>query len=63
MNPPNPILPHCPHPAHPYRISGSLPTWDQLPRERQLELIQALAALLISLPKVQALWEVPDEPQ
>jgi hypothetical protein len=56
----NPI---SPLPTHSYLVSGSLPTWEQLPQERQQELIQALAALLIHLPQLQTLLEVSDEPQ
>jgi hypothetical protein len=46
-------------------IPGSaLPQWDQLPLEHQRELIQALAALLLRLPQLQALEkELSDEPQ
>ena len=48
--------------SNPYLVSGSLPTWEQLPQERQQELIQALAALLIHLPQLQALFlEARDE--
>ena len=40
-----------------------LPNWNQLPPQRQQELIAALAALLLHLPEVQALQEIPNERQ
>jgi hypothetical protein len=50
-------------PIHPNLVAGSLPTWDQVPAERQQELVQALAALLMALPQLQALREALDEPE
>lgn len=47
----------------------TFPTWEQFPQERKNELIQALAALLLHLPQLQALQEAmrapgtSDEPQ
>jgi hypothetical protein len=35
--------------------TSALPVWDQFSQERQQELIQALAALLLQLPQFQAL--------
>jgi len=35
--------------------SSTLPAWDQFSQERQHELIQALAALLLQLPQLQTL--------
>ena len=35
--------------------SSALPAWEQFSQERQQELIQALAALLLQLPQLQAL--------
>jgi hypothetical protein len=35
--------------------SSALPAWDQFSQERQQELIQALAALLLQLPQIQTL--------
>jgi hypothetical protein len=36
-------------------LPSALPQWDQFPQECQGELIQALAALLLHLPQLQAL--------
>ncbi len=44
--------------------ASAIPQWDQLPLERQHDLIQALAALLLHLPQLQALEkEMSDERQ
>jgi hypothetical protein len=51
MNPTAPIVPRIEIPAQ------AVPHWEQLPRECQNELIQALAALLLRLPQVQRLEE------
>jgi hypothetical protein len=42
--------------------TSTLPNWNQLPPQRQQELITTLALLLLHLPEVQALQEQPDEP-
>lgn len=43
---------------------SAIPQWDQFPQECQRELIQALAALLLHLPQLQALEEeMNHEPQ
>jgi hypothetical protein len=43
---------------------SALPQWEQFSAECQAELIQALAALLLHLPVLQALEkEMGDEPQ
>ena len=58
MNPSALIVPRIEIPAQ------AVPQWEQLPRECQQELIQALAALLLRLPQVQALEErMSDERQ
>lgn len=51
MNPSALIVPRIEIPAQ------AVPPWEQLPRECQNELIQALAALLLRLPQVQRLEE------
>ena len=43
-------------------MTASLPRWEDLPTANQQELIQALAALLMQLPELQALLEVRHEP-
>jgi hypothetical protein len=43
-------------------LTASLPRWEDLPTANQQELIQALAALLMRLPELQALLEVRHEP-
>jgi hypothetical protein len=43
---------------------AEIPAWDQFPPECRDELVQALAALLLQLPQLQALeQEMSDEPQ
>jgi len=49
MNEMSTILPQIESPAN------GLPEWEQFPQECQSELIQALAALLLHLPQLQAL--------
>jgi hypothetical protein len=61
MNDSNLILPHSIIPVSTFLVSGSLPTWEQLPREHQHELVQALATLLMQLPQLQILLEAPHE--
>jgi hypothetical protein len=63
MNDPNLILPHSQFPINNFLISGSLPSWDQIPKSHQQELILALANLLIQLPQLHHLLEAPDDPQ
>ncbi len=63
MNQPNPIVPPIQPTLSACLVSGSLPTWEQLPLDRQQELIQTLADLLTQLPPIHALLEAPDEPQ
>jgi len=46
-----------------FLVSGDLPTWEQIPQERQKELIVALANLLIQLPELQLLLEVRHDAQ
>jgi len=63
MNQSNPIVPPFQQPLSDYLVSGDLPTWEQIPPDCQQELIQTLADLLVKLPEIHALLEVPDEPQ
>jgi hypothetical protein len=38
-------------------LNSPAPPWEQFPAECQIELIQALATLLLELPQLQALQE------
>jgi len=58
MNDPKLILPVFQKPVSAFVVSGDLPTWEQIPQERQKELVLALANLLIQLPELQLLLEV-----
>ena len=44
-------------------VLASLPQWEDLPESSRQELIQALAALLLHDPDLQALLEARREPQ
>jgi hypothetical protein len=44
-------------------VLASLPKLEDLPESNRQELIQALAALLLHDPDLQALWEVRYEPE
>ncbi len=50
------VSPLIVHPNPPEQNSPA-PPWEQFPAECQVELIQALAALLLHLPQLQALQE------
>jgi len=63
MNDPHLIVPISPIPVSTYLVSGELPTWEQIPQERQKELVMALANLLIQLPELQLLLEVRHDAQ
>jgi hypothetical protein len=45
--------------VHPisFDLNSPAPSWDQFPAECQVELIQALAALLLRLPQLQVLQQ------
>ena len=60
MDNPNPVSSLA---IQPYLVGGSLPRWEELPPERQQELIQALAALLMGQPQLQNLLEALHEPE
>ena len=60
MDNPNPVSSLA---IQPYLVAGSLPRWEELPPERQQELIQALAALLMGQPQLQTLLEALHEPE
>jgi hypothetical protein len=57
------IVPISPIPERTFLVSGGLPTWEQIPQERQKELVMALANLLIQLPELQLLLEVRHDAQ
>ena len=57
------IVPISQIPVCPLLVSGDLPTWEQIPQERQKELVLALANLLIQLPELQQLLEVCHDAQ
>jgi hypothetical protein len=44
-------------------VLESLPKWEDLPESNRAELIQALAALLLHDPALQALLEARHEPE
>lgn len=44
-------------------VLASLPQWEDLPETKRAELVQALAALLLHDPVLQALLEVRHEPE
>jgi hypothetical protein len=66
MKPKNPTLPEPNLSVCAYVTAGSLPAWEQVSPQRQQELVQALAALLLHLPELQPLLEreaVGNEPE
>jgi hypothetical protein len=58
MKPKNTTLPEPNLSVRAYVTAGSLPAWEQVSAQRQQELIQALAALLLHLPELQPLLEM-----
>lgn len=62
-NKPNPcIVPALPD-LNSSEVKKSLPSWEELPRHCQQELIQGLAVLLEQQPELQALLEAFHEPE
>ena len=57
MNPKNPTLPDPSPTLSAYVVAGSLPAWEQVPMQRQQELILTLAAIVLHLPELQPLLE------
>lgn len=55
MNPKYPTLPNPRRPVSSYVTAGSLPTWEQVPRHCQQELVLALTALLLRQPELHPL--------
>jgi len=62
MTPTQLIVQRIPQTASVAIEPGSLPSWEELPQERQRELVQTLAGLLLARPELQALLEASHEP-